>query len=248
MQLANFLSVLSQSKWVLFISFVLVYLPDLVAAPMVTAESSTVQVRKGQDFKVYLAVTAQESIKDLHISIISPIGFDAKLEGEQVPGVLESGSSYTIVYEVTPPSTQESAGGDTRERKRFVFNLAYTAQVDGSAHQLRQSLELPVDYSTSPVLYMICGVLGAILGNVIKTFNVQKNVKPTTREAFTSVFREEIAGMLTSIVVAFVVLLMLSRDTIPAKGWYDSLALGVAVAVFSDDQLLTKVKQVFPKI
>ena len=248
MPITNFLSLVSPSRWMLLISLVFVRCAESVAAPMVIAESSTAQVRKSQEFKVYLKITAQESIQDLHISLFAPLGFVVRPPAEGIPAALESGSSYTVVYSITPPSVWESAGGDTRERKRFVFNLDYTAQVDGARRQQRQSLELPVDYSTSPILYMVCGILGAILGNVIKTFNAHKNVKPSTREAFTSVFRHEIPGMLTSVAVAYVVLLVLSRDAIPAKGWYDSLALGVAVAVLSDDQLLTKAKQVLPKI
>jgi hypothetical protein len=150
---------------------------------------------------------------------------------------------------VTPPPASlrtHLPGGDTRERKIFIFNVRYTSSVDGLQKVMNQSLSLPLNYSITPVLYLLCGLLGALIGNIIKSFSAQKKDKASSRQALRAVFTEDIGGMCTSLAIAFVVLLVLSRDAIPAKGWYDSLALGAAVGILSDDQLLMKTKQVIP--
>ena len=56
----------------------------------------------------------------------------------------------------------------------------------------------------------------------------------------------EWVGLLGNVTVGFIVRLVLARERIPTKGWCDSLALGIAVAILSDDQLLTKVRAVLP--
>jgi hypothetical protein len=236
----------------LLLSFMLVGAADSIAAPILTVKSSTTQARKSEVFKVYLEIVAQEKIDNLEIILTPPSGFALILEKENekaVPRTLEPGSSYTAVYTIMPPSWWRVyiPGGDPRERKLFVFNVAYTTTVDGAPRQFRQSVDLTVDFSIPPFLYLICGVLGAIIGNVIKTFTAERTTQPTTRAAFRSVFTDEVGGMLTSIAIAFVVLLVLSRDAIPTKGWYDSLALGAGVAILGDEQLLTKIKQIIPK-
>jgi len=48
------------------------------------------------------------------------------------------------------------------------------------------------------------------------------------------------------VAIGFVVLLVLSRDEVPSKGWYDTVALGVAAAILSDEQLLAKVRTTVP--
>jgi hypothetical protein len=54
--------------------------------------------------------------------------------------------------------------------------------------------------------------------------------------------------LLSVAAIGFVVLLVFAREAIPTKGWYDSLALGVAVAILSDDQLLKRVGSLVPQI
>jgi hypothetical protein len=108
-------------------------------------------------------------------------------------------------------------------------------------------VDLPVDYAIPGSIYIVLGVVGLILGNIIKTFTALKSNNQSSTNAFKSVFTDQIGGMLTSIAIGFVALLIFSRETIPTKGWYDTLALGAAIAVLSDEQLLSRVKAILPK-
>ncbi len=42
--------------------------------------------------------------------------------------------------------------------------------------------------------------------------------------------------------VGFAVLVILARDTIPIRGWYDSFALGAILGMLGDEDLLGKLK------
>jgi hypothetical protein len=152
-----------------------------------------------------------------------------------------------------------SAGSDTREDKTFVFNVGHSVPgSDGAKRRLHQSVELTVDYSIAPRLYLALGVLGVILGGFIKLLtsataapggpagNRPEGSPPASITRILPLQAREWVGLLSNVTVGFIVLLVLARERIPTKGWYDSLALGIAVAILSDDQLLTKVRAVLP--
>ncbi len=234
-------------RWWLVVVFTLVGPGELTASPNITMESSTSQIRKGDVFKIYLHILSQENMKQFEVSFVPPSGFTAEVNG-LVPQVFESGSSYTAVYTVTPPTALDlkGQGRDTREKKIFVINVSYLSGSGDQVKEMRESLELPIDYSTSPIVFMVCGVFGLIFGNFVKTFTGQKASGTPGWQAVRVAFTNGLGGLLTSVAIGFIVLLVLSRETVPAKGWYDSLALGVAVALLSDEQLLAKVKVIIP--
>ncbi len=237
--------------------------PPLRGAPTLAARSSTAQIRKEQDAKLYFSIAAQEGMRDIDVSLTPPSGFTVTLETKQVPRELETGSPFTVVYTVTPPGRAVffqpySRRSDSREEKTFVFNVGYSVPgSDGGQRRLHQSTELTVDYSIAPRLYLALGVLGVILGGLIKLMTSstaqgalagergQASPPAPIRRIFPQQAREWV-GLLGNVTVGFIVLLVLARERIPTKGWYDSLALGIAVAILSDDQLLSKVRAVLP--
>ena len=201
---------------------------------MLKLSSSTPQVRKGEVFKLYCLLTAEELLSEITILPNMPSGFDCKWENEQeLPAVLDKGSSFASVWTVIPPAQVTGwlePGGDTREKKVFLFNTTYKI----NEHQVRQAVDLTLDYSISHYLYIICGMLGIILGVLIKTLAKSQELRLGWEAA-------------VSVAIGFIVLLVLSRDRVPTKGWYDSIALGAAVAFLSDDKLLSKITEVVPK-
>jgi hypothetical protein len=188
-----------------------------------------------------LLITTRENIGDIDISLIPPSGFDP-VRNVEFPKVLEAGSSFTGVYTVEPPPWNRSytPGSDTREQKLFVFNVSYTAQIDGQSTHLRESVHLAVPFSISPLMYLFCGFGGIVSGTVIKAFTNQRASRQANREILWAIFGEGITGLVTNLAIGFIVLLVLSRETIPTRGWYDSVALGAAIAFLSDEKLLTK--------
>jgi hypothetical protein len=223
--------------------------PSLEAVPTIHARSSTAQVRKGEPFKIFLTISAPEKIDALHISLIPPTGFNFILENKDLPPTLELGSSYTVVYRIDPPKSISlpDAGGDTREQKTFVFNVDYQSSEGSTPHRIYESTELTLPYSINPLWYITSGILGLIIGNILKMLTKQRGQPAAANaQSIRTLFRNNLVTLLTGIAIGFVVLLILSRDTIPTKGWYDSLAIGVAVAILADEQLLSKVGAMKP--
>ena len=217
------------------------------AAPTVSVSSSTTQARKGEPFHVYVEVTTQEDIEKLDFAWTEPTGFKVERVAKQVPDALGGGASLIVDLLVTPPGFSwypYTPGSDTREQKVFVFNISYTIQVNGQPKRLQQATKLTVPYPLGGWLYVFTGILGLILGNVVKTLTAHKKelVPPTWQKVSDLVLKQELFGLLTSVAIGFVVLLVLARTEIPTKGWYDSIALGVTLAILADDQLLTKLK------
>jgi hypothetical protein len=210
------------------------------AAPMVSISSSTPQARKMEPFHLYLEVSTQEDIEKLDIAWTAPTGFTVERLTKQTPDTLGAGSSFIADFLVTPPGSSwhpYAPGSDTREQKSFPFNVAYTTEVNGQSKRLQQAAKLTLPYSLGGALYVFTGILGLVLGNVIKTLTGRK--EPISRAVFDLAFWLK---LLTSVAIGFVVLLVLARTEIPTKGWYDSMALGVTLAILTDDQLLTKLK------
>jgi hypothetical protein len=222
------------------------------AAPTFEVASSTTQARKGQPFHVYLTIATQEDVSQLRVSWSPPTAFAIEQINKPIPDALPGGSSFIADFLVQPPGSWHvnDPGGDTREEKKLVFNVAYVTQVSGQARSGYQPVTLTFRYSLNPVLYVINGMLGLLFGSVIKTVTAHKQML-ATQQASTArgdgglvlkLLRGELTTMLTGVAIGFVVLLVLARTEIPAKGWADSFALGVTLAILTDDQLLTKLK------
>ena len=165
------------------------------------------------------------------------------------------GSSYTFAFSGTPPPSLNighKPGADTREQKIFIFNIGYSTRRDGVSEAHQQTVKLNTAFSVDALSYLSWGVFGLLFGAAIKHLtrygpdsrhNQMTEQKTTARGLGSTVI-----DLMSVTAVGFVVLLVLARDSIPTKGWYDSLALGVAVAILSDDQLPTRVKSLVPRI
>jgi hypothetical protein len=226
------------------------------AAPTISTSISTTQARKGQPFHVLVDVSTDEDIEKLEVTCpVVPSGFKVELLTKQAPDPLSG--SFVADFLVTPPGFtwwSNAPGSDTREQKTLAFDVAYSVRQNGAVKRIHRVTKVSFPYSLGPVLYMLTGILGLILGNVIKTLTGHKkdlvdqlgSTGGTGSSMLAAIwniaFRREVVGLLTSVAIGFVVLLVLARGEIPTRGWYDSLALGVSLAILADDQLLTKVK------
>jgi len=225
------------------------------AAPTVSASTSTTQARKGQPFHVYLEIATDEAIEKLEIVWTAPTGFSVEHVNKNAPDPLVG--SFISDLLVTPPGfswSPNAPGSDTREQKTLTFDVAYTAMLNGRATRIHRATKVSFPYSLGPGPYLLTGMLGLLLGNIIKTLTTHKRDFAEMLNAQSSstfgvlqaigdlVFRREVVGLMTSLAIGFIVLLVLARDEIPTRGWYDSLALGVSLAILADDQLLTKLK------
>lgn len=201
---------------------------------MLSLESSTAQIRKGEPFQILLRISSPATIEVVQISWTLPNGFDLAWKNAiELPRVFQNGSSFTATFEVTPPGSKPfTAGSDTREKKIFTFNVDYIENGQRKAEDARFSL----DFSLNPLIYLLTGVVGLIFGGVLKT------VASSRGQITAAVDSTHLVQVLTSVAIGFVALLVLARDKIPTKGWYDSFALGVSLAFLSDEQLLTKVR------
>jgi hypothetical protein len=225
------------------------------ATPTLTVECSSAQIRKGESFKIYLKITAAENMSNIDVKWIPPAGFDLKLdkENENFPKEMMIGSSYTFAFSGTPPSSLNighKPGQDTRERKVFIFNIDYSTRRDGVPEARQQTVELNTSFSVNASIYLFWGVFGLLLGAAIKHFTRYGPDNPhnqmTQQKIAGRSLGSSVIDLMSVTAIGFVVLLVLARESIPTKGWYDSLALGVAVAILSDDQLLTRVKSLVP--
>jgi|GEM_PF-5745339 len=225
--------------------------PILVhAVPILDAKSSTAQVRKGEIFKIYLKMTAQESMEEITLLPVNPPnGFHLQPQTENPPKSLENGNTFTWVYKVIPPKSyacppwKRLPGSDTREAKSFIFNLTYIGYAKNQWKRFYQSTELRVGFSINAAFYLLSGLIGVILGNIIKTLSrLKAGNQDSGSKQYQFQLKDMILPLLTSVVIGFVVLLVLSKDTVPTKGYYDSIALGVSIAILSDEQLLSKLK------
>jgi hypothetical protein len=247
----------SVALWFLAAAATLVLSPGVVAAaPTISTSISTSQARKGQSFHVLVDVSTDEDIENLEVTCpVVPSGFTVELLNKKVPSPLSG--AFVADFLVSPPGFSwwsNAAGSDTREQKILAFDIAYDARQNGTIKRIHRSTRVTFPYALGPVLYMLTGILGVILGNVIKTLTSHKKDlvdqlgssdatgSPLLRTIWNIAFRREVVGLMTSVAIGFVVLLVLARGEIPTKGWYDSLALGVSLAILADDQLLTKVK------
>ena len=175
---------------------------------------------------------------------------------------LEPGSCITVVFKVsTPPLIEKPFKGiSTRELKFFDFNISYKHLVNGNEISCIQTISTAVRYTTSIYLYLIFGCIGIFLGHAIKVITDRhdelksylKN-KPTTKikDKITGllqyIFITNVVSLLTLFLIGLSALLVLSKDQVPTKGWYDSLALGIGLAIVGDHNLLLKLRNSLKK-
>jgi len=234
------------------------------ASQTFTATSTTTQARIGRPFQVRVAITPSEDIRNIKIDVIVPLNFKHSEPFPAIPEVLAAGSSFETSYTIEPPT-----GGESKQiTHEIVFDVTYSSLRQSDAPPLHQSLVLPFDLAQDRAHYVLYSLLGVLVGAFIKILGrrnvtsdngasklqdlpTEASVQRTEQSVgwWTLVQRflaQETVGILSVLLVGFVVLLALSKDQLPAKASYDSIALGAAIGILSDDQLLTRLRSALP--
>jgi hypothetical protein len=133
------------------------------ATPMMTATPSRNQLYFGESFTIDLTITPPEALADLDIEASGPPGYQISAPKSAMPSSLGAGSSYTVVYEVTPPAS----GHATTENYRIVFNVKYRhAAASSNEPQMWQSVEVPFTITFSRTKFYIWAMVGLFYGLV----------------------------------------------------------------------------------
>ena len=177
---------------------------------------------------------------------------------------LDAGSAVTVSFRAWPPgffgkprNGDKEAFYSTRgEPKTFIFNVFYTDPTGKIEKSLTASIN--IRYTTSIGFYLLFGMLGIVIGHVVKigTQNrseiksaidsgdaaalSRKGYKIRTASAY--IFGSRLTSLITLLIVGFAALLVLSKDAIPVTGWHQAMALGIGLAILTDEQLLAKIK------
>ena len=242
------------------------------ADPSIQVTTTRDVVQKGGEVDVIVQVSARETIRDILIAPSIPYGFVAEpLRG---PGYavdslnvmipfLREGSSISVRYRAWPPKTvpppnmtdKDHYGNkvghvSTAEPKPFVFNVFYSVSGDSILGASSQTVRASIRYTTSLGAYLLSGVLGVLLGYLIKAGRKGQDAVLQEQRAASSNLRGFIedrlgvtaAGLVTSLVLGFGILTVLAREGIPVNGGFQAIALGIGLAVLTDDELLSKLR------
>ena len=251
---------------------------QLSGAPDLRLEATTKAAEKGHIFDILLTVQAESAVDSLIIVPTLPESFSASLRTPpDLPGLsfrpgavaviarLEPGATLTLRYRIATPSQsplfdwlRHFPTGDSlraldtpRDPKVFTFTATFLLLRAGRSVRLYRSTALEVPYTTSSLLFLLGGLVGVLLGFVVKTLTQQSAL---LRAALTShsgfwarlrglgrfLFVERLPFAITTCLIGFGVLVTQIRAGIPAGGWVSALAIGIGLGVFADDALLTK--------
>ena len=237
-------------------------------APAITVVPSRPSVQKGGVFDIRLNISSDQPLTMITIAPLVPHGFyleplpsphiDIADSGHTVRiGRIAGQSSLAVHYRAWPPSTFGSShdSGDagsvsTEEPKVFTFNVFYRLGHDTATQEVSQMVSATVAYTTNLGVYLFSGLIGALLGTLIKTGTRNRAEIKAAVESHLLIAKPFVGGwaafvanpvgLFTSLLVTFAVLLVMAKNGIPVAGWHQAAALGIGLAVLADDQLLTK--------
>ncbi|MFX0202017.1 MAG: hypothetical protein ACFFCW_38385 [Candidatus Hodarchaeota archaeon] len=236
-----------------------------LSAQTVEVISSTQSVEKGSQFQINVKITTLEAISDIVISPIVPEGFSLypvsvygariisdNMNQKNIITVrvdhLNKGSSLIIPFRAQTPGYFDSP----RKRKGdFAFNITYTRNINGAPMEMSQTAVVNIHYTTSIGFYILAGMLGIILGHIVKAGNEKRQVilkefknKTSTAQKLLTVpyhiFVSSIPSLLTLLAIGFGALLVLAKESVPVSGWPQAVGLGLALALLTDDKILMK--------
>jgi hypothetical protein len=146
--------------------------------------------------------------------------------------------------------TQTWLGISTKEPKTFAFNVFYTEDENGTKVRRSQDVTTSVTYTTHFYLYMLSGLIGTLMGHLVKNgIDKRAELSRALRDEGGSrklarwlreLFGTNVSGLITIIVIGFATLLVLAKDGLPVAAWYQAVALGIGLALVTDDQLLAR--------
>lgn len=215
--------------------------------------SSAKSVEKGERFRLFLEIkTDDATIHNLKIDEQPPIGFtlDKKEPIPEISEIISPGSHLLITYIVTTPEhlpaifKQDKRGISTREPKDFIFNISYS---EGQGKELRRrAIKYELRYTTSIYYYIFWGLVGLFLAHIIKSLAKKKSEQQSKGTGFKFIvgyiFSKNLVALMTTLLIGFAVIIVLARDMVPTRGWYDTIALGIVLGMLGDENLLGKLK------
>jgi hypothetical protein len=171
---------------------------------------------------------------------------------------LESSGSVTVPFDIFAPTiwgTPPAGAGkkksfySTRDPRTFAFNIAGT---DDAGHFISLTRQISLRYTTTIGFYISLGLLGVVLGYFLKIATQYKDEVVAELDGkqgleklklfLFSIFVRRLPYFLTLLVVGFAALLTLAKDSLPVTSWHQAIALGIALGVLSDEQLISKIK------
>lgn len=235
----------------------LVFLAQAASTHEFVLSSSRPSVERGERFILGLEVKASWTpIYDLTAEPLLPLGFVFEQGTDpEIPAIINPGSERVFQYVVKAPGQMDKweipaeegrpeRGYSTREPKLFVLNLSYSDEAGGPRRE--HVLKLTQRLTTSVYFYLLWGLAGLFIAHIIKTLAKEKSsangIPRTPKGLVSSLFAANIVSLLTTLFIGFAVLVILSREVIPTKGWYDSFALGIVLGMLGDENLLGKLK------
>ena len=84
--------------------------------------------------------------------------------------------------------------------------------------------------------------LRTVRDEIVTKLQGEKGQKEYLKTILKYIFSTRLTAFITILVIGFSSLLVLSRDSLPISTWDQAMALGIGLAVLTDEQLLSKIK------
>lgn len=256
---------MNQRSFIIVIITTLFMITFVFANPKIEILPTTTSVEKGSEFQLRVKITAVEPLQDIVISPIIPEGFkitpiaspgietvkpDRSETGDITIAALEAGSSLTVSFRVHTPGYSDSP---RKRNGEFVFNVFYLTQKDTLQVKGSETCSINIEYTTSIGFYLLAGLLGVILGHIVKVATKDRATITSAAQNEISIMKKlfivgrhlfisQLPGLITILAIGFGVLLTLAREAVPVRGWPEAIALGIGLAVLTDEELLMKIK------
>jgi hypothetical protein len=181
-----------------------------------------------------------------------------------VPNIARLGplgkASFVVPFHVTPPDLsgkprtgEKGSLYSTREQKEFVFDMIWTMKSGEERVQGNAAATIKLRYTTTIGHYLALGLLGVVLGYIVKTATQEREEFRTLlgeRETMPRKLAaipmflcvERLPALLTILVLGFGVLLTLAQDALPVSSWHQALALGIGLGIVGDEKLISRLR------
>jgi hypothetical protein len=247
-------------------------------SPTFDVSTSSNTAEKGHTFQIFVEIKTIEPLHDIVISLTEPEGFyvqavmspgitivnEEKTEAHGIAQIKDLGqnSSITASFKVWAPDSfgnpktgKKKSLYSTRAPKTFPINIFYKSESGSVMTDGSYTTKVSIRYTTSIGLYLIAGLLGVLLGFIVKIATqykqeISESVKGSItitekiRGFFFQILIERLPLLLTLLIVGFGILLSLAKHALPVTSWHQAIALGIGIGILSDEQLITKIKKI----
>lgn len=243
---------------------------------------TVVTAEKGKTFQINVRLEAEAALDSLDVILLPPENFCvqsvAMLErvrhtvnpdGSASLAALSKGSALTVQFSVSAPTQLKASGSscgavgradsaryrsldNTRDARTFVFNGRYRfAPGDTGVRLWTESVD--IKYTTSQAIFLWGGMLGVVLGYLVKSLTARKPEASQARNTGTTaggklwaglvyLFATSIDKFLTSLVLGFAGLLAAIKSGIPVGGAASAVLIGITIGILADDALISRLK------